>query len=200
MCSKPFLRVSLFCATLLFLMCGVRGKNRFAVRSALPDSSGVYLTLDDFLHKRLSISYNCGAKRSRIRIHHRPQISVVRNSVRHTFQLNQIFGFRKCGVDYRAYGDRHFEILSARKIFLYKYTYEEEIGSHFRTRTSYYFSETAGSTLFPLTRHYLKWLFRSDEEFVQLIDTSFVTEDELILFDSAVCMYRIEKIFLKSGK
>lgn len=155
----------------------------------LSDSSGIYLTVDDYLKRKLSLAYRCGARKSRIKINSKPTISIVRHSVRHRFYKNEIFGFKKCGVDYRLYAGEYFEILSSKWLYLYKYTYEEEVGRNVRILTKYYFSQTAESILFPLTRHYLEWVFRDNKKLIDFLRDSVNAEDLLIQLDKFTNMY-----------
>lgn len=196
MFSKAATRLT---APLAFVTIFILVTNRpcFALQShpvLLPDSSGIYRTADDYLKRKLSFSYRCDARRSRIRINSKPTILIVRHSVRHTFHKNDIFGFKKCGVDYRLYAGEHFEILSAKWVYLYKYTYEEEVGRNVRIITKYYFSQTADSILFPLTRHYLLWIFRDNKKFVDFIKDSISSEDLLMQLDKFANMYYSDNV------
>jgi len=170
---------------------------------AQKESEGVYLSADNFRNGKISFANERPDKKYQLRLNdffNASSIKIITGVSVITLAKDSIFGFRdKNGKSYRFFRKTAFEILNpSEKILLYSNT--SEIGSP-RNRnpvTYYYFSQAAGSPIYPLTRHYLRMVFSNDFHFVELLNVYFHFDNELTAYDSLNKIYFLNRIYKES--
>jgi len=114
---------------------------------AMPQTSGVYLTADDYKNGRLSFAGDCGSKAHKLELHdvlHKSYIHVTHETEKRPFAKSDLFGFRACdGRDYRFASNIEHEILEARELYVYSRDVYVSHGRGRHTVRGYFFSAGA---------------------------------------------------------
>lgn len=166
-------------------------------------SEGVYLSADHFIMRKVSYPNDRPGKKYQLLFNEfsRPaSIKIITDDTTVTLAKDEIFGYRdKTGTNYRFYKKAVFEILNpAEHILLYK---NAAGGGSLKDKTlvtTYYFSETAASPIYPLTKHYLSVIFAKEVQFVDLLNLYFRFDDELTVYDSVKKIYFLNDIYKES--
>lgn len=167
--------------------------------SAQCDSSGVYLSASDFKAHKLALASACLHKRNYVRFHERVFVTVLFNGQRYKYKKQDVFGFKDCsGKDYRIYIDEKYLVLSRENIFLYEITQDVGFGDMVLYETTYFFSETLDSPIYPLTVRYLDWVYKKNFEFVKVIHLSFRKDENLSEYDPKTKQYKLISLYRQS--
>ena len=171
--------------------------------NAQKESEGVYLSADNFINGKISYSNDMPGNKYQLRLNeflNSASIKVITRDTTVTLAKDEIFGYRdKKGTNYRFYKKIVFEILNpAEHLLLYKNTAEEGSLKNKTLVTNYYFSETAGSPIYPLTKQYLSMVFSNDIQFVDLLNLYFHFDNELTAYDGANKIYFLNHIYQES--
>lgn len=157
--------------------------------------SGIFLTANDFLNNKLTYPFTCGTRHTYVRAAGRHRVIIKTKEGRHTYCKSCLFGFRDCGHDYRLFARAEYEILDRHEFLIYSQSYEIGVAAGMsRTITKYYFSESAYTSIFPLTRRYLSLVFRDNERFIDLINKQVQADEELAKFDEKTHMFLAETL------
>jgi len=164
---------------------------------------GVYLSANDFINGKMAFSNDGPGNKYQLCLNeffNASSIKITYGTSVITIAKDSIFGYRdKKGKSYRFYKKVVFEILNPlEKILLYSNTSEAGSPGNRVMVTSYYFSETAGSTIHPLTKLNLKIVFSKDVRFGEFLDLYFHFDDELTAYDSLHKVYFLNCVFNES--
>lgn len=172
---------------------------------AQKDSSGVYLTVDDYKAGTLSYPINYRLEKQKIKDHlflQASQVKVKHNGETHLLDKNNLYGYRNSrGQDFRFVGDRAYRILNAGDpIILYKYgePQADPIKNPPVQMNRYYFSTNETNSPVNLTRRNLKAAFPDNKAFQDAIDKNFRSDDELTRLDKGTTKYTIVRLLENS--
>lgn len=164
------------------------------------NNPGIYLSSDDFLDKKLSYQKQDG-KRYKLHLHensHKAIIGIQIGDSLFELKKDSAYGFvDKHAVAYRIYKQELYKILNPTEaILIYS---REHLGGYKGTQTitEYYFSKNASSLIYSLTKHNLKWVFSDQIKFKEFIDYAFQIDEDLIAFDEAAGVFKINTIAKK---
>lgn len=166
---------------------------------AQANRSGLYLTAQDYAHKKLSYSNegSTGAYKIRIApIFNKDRVQVIQNGEKHIFFQFDLFGYRgKNNQDYRFFKDQQYKIVGTSFFYLYTRVVSVDEGKIHYKKTNYYFSKQPDGNIMDLTVENLKKAYPDNHKFQDLLDVYFRSDDELKWYDSFNKMYKVEHIF-----
>ncbi len=165
---------------------------------AQKSTEGVYLTAKDF--KSDNISYTKGQhKKHKLHLHevfNTSTINIVNDGSIITLCKDSVFGYRDAENNYfRFYHYTAYQIITmSDSLLLYRRT---SLGGYKRAQaiTTYFFSITANSALYPLSKWNLKHAFFSDSKFHELLDLYFKNDNELTNYDNYNKCYQLNRIY-----
>jgi len=122
-------------------------------------SNGVYLSSEDFMDGKLTLPFN-KEDRLKFKENYRLVLGVKTPDTTFTFLYDEIWGYRKGGIDWRIFNDEFYQLAYAEKICIYTFP-----GS-----PSLYFSKSLTMPLHELTRKNLIAVYNSNVFFVEKIN------------------------------
>ena len=169
--------------------------------NAQQQSSGLYLTFNDYQHHKLS--YGNVAKGDKIAIHdflEANTITVISNGKKQTFSKNEIFGYRKNNKDYRFQDNKVYEIIDTEGFYLYSHDKLTQVGKGPKPVGTPYFSTKANNEIFVLTQENIDRAFASNYKFKNSVQAEFKNDNALNEYDSALKEYKIKELYSESAK
>jgi hypothetical protein len=164
----------------------------------LAQKTGIYLTHSDFDSAKIAFvkKENLKYKLRVDNLFNESSVKVVIGDSTYKFLKDSIFGYRDDdNVNHRFYNRKTYRILNPKEcILLYSITTIVNPKGN-QTAINYYFSVTASSAIYPLTKLNLKREFPDDSNFHELIDMYFNTDLDLLAFDSFYNLYKINRIY-----
>lgn len=166
----------------------------FAQRKSVNDANGIYLTLDDFIHHRLTNGFSNNTKGYHLRIPRMTRMKLITPDSTYNYSLEDIFGYREDGVDWCYKGGYLLEILGyettspfhGEGLWLFsRHDWSDTGSSH-----TYFFSKTFEDKLIWFTLKKIKKAYEQDQAFLnllklvkknRLLDNSSNTSEPLIL-------------------
>lgn len=166
--------------------------------STLAQKTGIYLTNSDFDSSKVAF-VKVGKLKYKLRVDNLFNESIVKVVIGDStfkFLKDSIFGYRdEANVNYRFYNKKTYRILNPKEgILLYNITTMINTKGN-QTAVNYYFSVTASSAIYPLTKLNLKRAFPNDSNYHELIDMYFNTDSDLLAYDSFYNQYKINRIY-----
>lgn len=166
---------------------------------AQKDSSGIYLTAEDFTNRKLAYAINCGSESHRIKLNDffgKSFITVKHFDSSYKLYKTKIFGYRTCeGKIVRFDKKKELILLNPNETIL---IYRHDVARPPRgltNVTNLYFSKDAFSPVQKLTIKSLKEAFPENRKFHEQLDVRFKYNTELALFDNIHNMYSINWIY-----
>ncbi len=165
---------------------------------AQQDSSGVYMTSDDFQNQELAFAINCKIQKHKIKLKEffsRPFIVVVHNDTSYTLPKNEVYGYRDCdGASYRFVTEKVYKILNPfDPIVIYRYF----VYTPKNPVVDYFFSKGNSGLVEELTKANLKRAFPDNQKFHDLLDLSFKDELDLSSYDRRKKRYKLITVYTK---
>lgn len=169
--------------------------------SAFSQESGVYVNAIDFASGKLTFGIDCATERHKVKLNKflsKDFITVVQNNVSHKLVKKDIYGYKDCdGVTYRFINNRHFTILNpTESILIFKYT--SMASKNQQAVNLYYFSIAGSNTTSQLTLSNLKKADPENHKFHDALDSEFMSNSDLALYDSFHKVYRISRLYSNS--
>ena len=180
----------------LILLAG--GILTFSTVIAQKDSSGIYLTANDFKAGKLSYAINYKTEKHKINDYiflNSAQVNVKHHGNTYKLDKNNIYGYKSTkGEEFRFVMDQQYKILNrGEHVLIYEY---EEPGIDPRHPLlsllyTYYFTTDAANPPVQLTKENLKKAFPGNQGFNGKIDENFNTDEDLITYDKLHKMYKL---------
>lgn len=169
---------------------------------AQKDSSGVFMSADDFLNTKLTYAINCKIEKHKIKAHdffQRPCFVVIHRDTSVKLNKKDVFGVRLCdNSTIRFYENREFPIVNPNEpILIYKILVVSSAKTYPKPN-EYFFSKDAYSPPQPLTIERLRAAFPENKEFCRLLEETFSADDELLKYSRHFQMYMINVLYKKS--
>lgn len=166
--------------------------------ATLAQKTGIYLTYSDFDSARIAFVKK-GNLKYKLRVDNLFNESIVKIIIGDStfkFLKDSIFGYRDDdNVNYRFFNKKTFRILNPKEdILIYSITTVVNPKGN-QTAINYYFSVTASSAIYPLTKLNLKRAFTDDSNFHELIDMYFNSDSDLLAYDSFHNQFKINRIY-----
>ena len=170
--------------------------------SAQMQSSGLYLTYNDFINHKLSYGSD-EPKKTKIILHEflgGSKVTVISNGAKQSFSKNEIFGYRENNHDYRFQGNKTYEIMDTDGFYLYKHDKLVPGRKGLEPVTVKYFSTKANAEILQLTQQNIDKAFASNYKFRNLVQAEFKSDAELDNYDRARNKYEIKELYIESSK
>lgn len=166
------------------------------------DSSGVYMSADDFIKHKLTYAINCNTEKHKIKAHdffQQPCFVIIHRDTTTTLNKKDVFGVRLCdNRTIRFYDNREFPIINPdERILIYKILTVNSPKTYPKPN-EYFFSKDAYSSPQPLTIEKLRAAFPENKNFCRLLEENFTSDDELLKYSGHFKMYLINVLFKKS--
>jgi len=167
------------------------------------ESEGVYFSAADFTKGKISFANNNTDKKYQLHLFeffNTSSIKIITGDSVITLIKDSIFGYRdRKNTCYRFYNKAAFEILNpSEKILLYRNTTVAGTPRNSHPVTNYYFSVTADSPVYPLTKWNLNAVLYKDVHFHELLDVYFHYDNELTAYDNINKIYFLNRIYEES--
>jgi hypothetical protein len=168
--------------------------------AAQTTTQGIYLTAKDFKNGKLSYANNQDNKKYRLYLNdifNSPSVKIAIGDSIINLKKDEIFGYRdKNNLSYRFFKNIAYKILNpSEKILLYCRTYTTGGTKSNHTVTDYFFSSSADSPMYALSKSNLKTVLYSDIRFHELLDVEFHSDNELYAYDSINKIYNLNRIY-----
>lgn len=172
------------------------------ILSAQKDSSGVYMTAQDFLQGKMAYAINCKKEKHRINPHdflNQKCIKVVHRDSVYMIDKKDIYGVRLCnGSTYRYFQNIFYPVLNPKEpILIYKIIPAQSPKTYPKT-VNYYFSKDAASPIEKLTSENLKNAFPENAVFQKFLREFFGNGEDLFAWDDNNGCYKINMLYLRS--
>lgn len=180
----------------LILLAG--GILTFSAGIAQKDSSGIYLTANDFKVGKLSYAINYKTEKHKINDYvflNSEQVNVTHHGKTYKLDKNTIYGYKSTkGEGFRFVNNQQYKILNpGEKILIYEYQESGTDSKHplLSTLYTYYFTTDAENIPVQLTKENLKKAFADNTKFTSKLDENFKTDDDLITYNKLNKMYKL---------
>lgn len=159
------------------------------------DSSGIYLTAEDFSNKKLTYAVDCRKEKHKIKLNDffmKSYVTVIHNGVSYDLNKSDIYGYKSCdGRIIRFLGKKELSLLNVGEaIAIYRYDVAKPPRGKTNV-TNYYFSKDAKSPVLQLTMSNLKTSFSDSPSFVEEVEQLFKYNTELAQYDALHKMYKL---------
>jgi hypothetical protein len=164
-------------------------------------TTGLYLTSDDFINHKLSYETN-GSNGSKIKLNgffESGKVVVTYNGKEQIFSKNEIFGYRSNGQDYRFFNNTAYKILDTKDFYIYSSPKLIQQGKGPKPVEAYYYSSTAKSEVEPLSIKNLENTYAENPKFKYMVEASFSSDNALVQYDAAIKEYKVKYIFEQSS-
>ena len=166
---------------------------------------GVYLSANDFTSGKISYMNENGNEKYKFHLHeflNASTIKIIKGDKIIKLKKDSIYGFHdKNNSSYRFYKNDEFKIINqSPNIILYSKTSIEGDLKNKHLVVNYYFSATANSPVYELTKWNLKSVFINDITFQKLLDVHFQSDNELTAYNSQSKTYDLNHIYEISKK
>jgi hypothetical protein len=170
----------------------------------LTNHSGLYMTTNDFVSKKLSYEIDCSKETHKIKadqLFGQSKLDIIHDGKKYSYQKKDVFGFRDCNnKDFRFFNNQEFEILDGNYFYLYSFYTLKSNGKTMVKIPADFISKTAGSKIIPLTLENLKNFYPDNHKFHDMLDVAFKSDAELSLYDTYHKTYKIKHLFEQSLK
>lgn len=166
---------------------------------AQKDSSGIYLTLEDFGFRKLSYAIDCNTEKHRINsdlVFKASKIKVKHNGQKYTLEKSKTFGYRSCDQQvYRFVGNLSYKVLNPQEpLLLYFYQHLAHAPKYVEQHPPQYFFSVGPGTVQKLTIANVKAAFPDDHSFHDAVDAQFKSDKDLYAYDDFHKMYKINRV------
>ena len=166
---------------------------------AQKDSSGIYLSAEDFKNKKLSFAIDCRTENHKIRLNDffgRSFITVIHSKQPYRLYKNKIYGYKTCDESIVRFLEKKELVLlnNGESIAIYRYDVAKPPRGKTNV-TNYYFSKGATSPVFRLTISNLKKVYPDNLFFQQELKRLFKYNTELAFYDAIHKMYKLSWVF-----
>lgn len=164
--------------------------------------SGVYLTTQDFLEKKLSYASPCG-KEHTIKLNEflgKPFITLKHKGSTVKLMKDSIFAFVDCeGIAHRFYKkyDSDYLIEEAKALTIYSREENVSTSKGFKVQKEYFFSTALSGELIPLEPEKLKMAFPQNHELHDAIDQFFPQGNGITDFDKIHKEFKVNHFLTK---
>ncbi|MEO6304342.1 MAG: hypothetical protein ABIP51_14345 [Bacteroidia bacterium] len=176
----------LFCA--LFLYYSIKAQST---------QEGLYLSYNDFITGKISFQKEPG-KKYKLKLNNLFNTSLVfvtMGNSKFNLKKDSIFGYCDKNTSYRFYKNLNYKILNpTESVLLYSYS---SLGGNKNTEviTTYFFSIEPTCPVIKLSKQNLKIAFIENGIFIDLLDTYFHNDDELLNYDKGHDIYLLNRIY-----
>jgi len=168
--------------------------------NAQKQSSGLYLTLNDYMNHKLSYT------NEPVSLHEflgSDYVTVIDHGQKVQLEKNKVFGYQdKTGNSYRFFNDKAYQIVDANGFCIY--SHEKLVqpvgGKGPKPTTVYYFSKKNDGEILPLAPDYIAKAFSDNTKFRNLVEVAYKADVKLDAYDDVSHEYKIKELYAESLK
>lgn len=171
------------------------------------DSSGIYLTADDFKNQKLSYAINYKTEKHKINAYlflDGTKVRVKHHDTIYMLDKSETYGYKSAvGETFRFVNGVEYKILNpGEEILIYEHSdWLDPLKSPTkRSDEHYYFSKDAFGAPAYLTIENLKKAYKDNSKFHALINKYFKNDEELTSYDSKRKIYTVNRLLQLSNK
>jgi hypothetical protein len=173
--------------------------------NAQKQSSGLYLTFNDYLHHKLSyITYPNDPQGNKIFIHEfigRSKVIVINNGKKQVFAKSEIFGYHDSyNNDYRFYDNKAYQIIDTTRFCIYSFEKLIQEGKGPKPTRVYYFSVKPNAEMLLLTPENIAIAFPKNHKFRNMVELESKADLKLDAYDNELHEYKIKELYTESLK
>jgi hypothetical protein len=173
----------------------------FFIKNAVANgqSTGLYLTSQDYLNHKLSYS----SANDKIRVNgllESDKVLLVHNGEKRVIAKSDVFGYRKDDKDFRLFNKDEYKILSSNGIIIYSKTWLVQQGKGPKPTELFYFSESASSPILSLTIANLESVYAKNQKFMYSVESLFKSDSELSSYDAYNKQFKLAYLYTENKK
>ena len=173
--------------------------------AAQKDSSGIYLTPQDFAVGKLSYAIDCNTEKHRINsdlIFKSSKVKVKHEGKKYTLAKSKTFGYRSCDNSvYRFVGNSTYKILNPQEpLLLYFYQHGAHAPKYAEQHPPQYFFSVGPGVVQKLTIANVKAAYPDNHAFHDAVDAQFKSDKDLYTYDDFHKMYKLNWILKQTPK
>jgi hypothetical protein len=161
-------------------------------------TTGLYLTSDDFINHKLSFETD-GSKIKLNSFFEGSKVVVANNGKEQVFSKNEIFGYRSNGQDYRFFNNTAYKILDTKDFYIYSSPKLILQGKGPKPVDAYYYSSTVKSVVEPLSIKNLQNTYAENPKFKYMVEAAFSSDNALVQYDAGIKEYKVKYIYEQSS-
>jgi hypothetical protein len=171
---------------------------------AQKDSSGVYITADDFKNRKLSYAINYKTEKHKIKTYvlfKGNTIKIRHQGITYDLKKSETYGYRDTkGREFRFIGEAEYTILNpGEQLLMYVYQHPAHSGKEAdKYPPTYFFTIDAAGMPQPLTKANLKAAFPDNHTFHDKMDAQFKNDKDLTDYDRFHKMYKLSWLLKNS--
>ena len=165
--------------------------------NAQNNSSGVYLSQDDFENNKLSYASNTAPETNKIRFNEffdKPFITVNQEGKKEQIFKDEVFAYKNKGNIVRTSNFTSYNFAGKGVIWIYYKDLNVSKGKGIRRERKYFYSTSGNSEIIPLTIFNLKKSFPHNHLFHDFLNAQFRYDNELSAYDGFERKYKINHI------
>jgi len=172
--------------------------------NAQQQSSGLYLTYDDYLHHKLSYAADPpNLQGSKIYIHEfigRNNITVISSGKKIILPKSSVFGYHAYNNDYRFFDNKAYQIIDTAGFYIYSYDKLVQQGKGPKETRVYFFSKKDSREILALTPANIAAAFPKNNKFKYMVEVASKSDLKLDAYDTDLNEYRIKELYVESLK
>ena len=165
-------------------------------------TTGLYLTFEDFRNEIISHELSCDEKGSRISLSNekRDWIKVKSTDGKFRYKKSETYGFIDCnGEQFRFAETQLYQISEVGHLIMYQQgDYNTTLGEELNSLATFHFSLNLNSPIQPLNLDNLKLAFPENHRFHDLLDANFSGGQPVSSFDDFHGTYKVNRILDES--
>ena len=166
---------------------------------AQKDSSGIYITSEDFQNRKLSYAVNYRTEKHKIKdniLFNTDKIVVKHKGETYTLLKSSTYGYRNTkGVEFRFIDNKEYKVLNpGQSPLIYFYQHPAHTSKELNRglyQPEYYFSKDANSAVQDLTLTNVKATFPENHKLHDALDAQFKSDKELYTYDRFHKTYKL---------
>jgi hypothetical protein len=173
-----------------------------SINDSLLNKSGIYLTIEDFLSRKLSHEIDCTKEKEKIRMHDwfsKPYLDFIYDGEKHTYKKGDVFGIRDCDNEtYRFYDNKEYRIVEIASICIYVREHDITEGRAAGIEAFYFFffSTKPGGKIYDLTISNIKMILPDNQKLNDELETECsrykeCSDEDIVTYDNLHKMYKI---------
>ena len=160
---------------------------------AQQDSSGLFMSIEDFRANKLTYGIDCDIERHKIKLTGKDYIKIIHRDSVFTVDQEKIFGYRDCkGNSYRLVDGKSYTILNPSEYILL-YMYGVPLGHG--TNVEYFFSRGTDGEIMELSKESLMNAFPENADFQRKVNLIFGRSLGLTSYDKGHKMYVVNWVY-----
>jgi hypothetical protein len=162
-------------------------------------STGLYLTLQDYMNHKLSYTTVGNDKLTVSGLFGSSTVVLTHDGKKQVFAKSEIFGYSKDGKDFRFFNDAEYRIVSSKGILIYTRTILVQQGKGPKPTEQYYFSSGLSDPIQPLTIANIKGAYAKYPKFTYAVEGLFKNDGDLAAYDSYNKQYKIAWLYSQNA-